>query len=90
MQPLALPAPQERLLIELHLAPVGAHIHIQTSDQLRSLANSLLNTAVGMHRAGIVHCDIRPANIVQYRGEWVLIDWELAGPSIRWFGGKPR
>ena len=94
MQLLALPAPQTRSLIELHLSPVGAQLHIQTSEQLRSLATSLLTTAVGMHRdgasQGIVHCDIRPANIVQYRGEWVLIDWELAGPIDRvvWWRAK--
>ena len=92
MQPLTMPAPQARWLIELHLSPVGAHLHIQTSEQLRSLAIALLTTAVGMHQAGIVHCDIRPANIVQYRGEWVLIDWELAGRIDRevWWRAKER
>ncbi len=80
MQPLALPALQQLSRIELHLFPVGARFHISTSDQLRSLTTSLLTTAAAMHRAGIVHCDIRAANVVQYCSDWVLIDWELAGP----------
>ena len=79
-QPLALPALHEESFIELHLSPVGARFHILTSDQQGSLITSLLTTAAAMHQAGIVHRDIRAANVVQYCGSWVLIDWELAGP----------
>ena len=79
-QHLRLPGHHQPSHIELHLSPVGVRFQIQTSDQLRSLTTSLLTTAAAIHLAGIVHCDIRAANVVQYRGEWVLIDWELAGP----------
>ena len=59
-----------------------------------SLTTSLLTTAAAMHQAGIKHRDIRAANVVQYCGNWVLIDWELAGAvnALTWWrpGGDLR
>ena len=45
--------------IQLSLSPVGARFLINTADQLRSLATSLLEMVAAMHQAGFVHRDIR-------------------------------
>ena len=79
-QTFALPPIHGDASIQLSLSPVGARFLINTADQLRGLATSLLETVAAMHQAGFVHRDIRVDNIVHYFGRWILIDWELAGP----------
>ena len=65
--------------VKLRLFPVGARFVITSPDQLRGLTTSLLETVAAMHEAGLVHRDIRGDNIVHHSGQWILIDWELAG-----------
>lgn len=63
------------------LEPVGARIEPRSIEELRSLAESMLELLVQLHAHGLVHRDIRIANVVRAGGEWVLIDWELAGTA---------
>ena len=79
-QTFALPPILEDAHVRLSLFPVGARFLIKSDDQLRSLTISVLETVAAMHQAGLVHRDIRVDNIVHYFGQWILIDWELAGP----------
>lgn len=76
--------------VELELEPVGACFNIHDDYQLRSLVASLLSTLRRLHAAGYVHRNIRIDNIVKYFGQWLLIDWELAGrvDQVLWWEGK--
>lgn len=53
-----------------------------------NLATSLVRTLAGVHRAGVVHRDINPANIVvSASGTPVLIDFDLAAVAGHGSGG---
>ena len=79
-QPLILPSLDGTPLVELSVTPVGARFLIKLAAQLRGLAISFLKTAAALHLEGFVHRDIREDNVVHYCEQWILIDWELAGP----------
>ncbi len=67
--------------IEIKLGPVGSRHRPNTAPELHVLACSLLELLTALHAEGLVHCDIRRDNIIFSDGQWVLIDWELAGPA---------
>lgn len=69
------------MAVYVKLTPVGARTEPRNTEQLRSLAESMLQLLVQLHAHGLVHRDIRSANVVRAGGEWVLIDWELAGAA---------
>lgn len=50
-----------------------------TADEVADLAVALLAALAAVHAAGLVHCDIKPANIMRDdAGRWVLIDFGSA------------
>lgn len=67
--------------IEVKLGPVGSRHKPSNALELHALACALLELLDALHAQGLVHRDIRRDNIVYYQGQWVLIDWELAGPA---------
>lgn len=49
-------------------------------DCVRELAKTLLETLVLLHKAGGMHCDLKPSNICEARPPavgWRLLDWNL-------------
>jgi tRNA A-37 threonylcarbamoyl transferase component Bud32 len=48
------------------------------TDELTGLGLGLARAIAGMHRAGVVHRDIAPANIVIFGGAPCLVDFALA------------
>ena len=67
--------------IEIKLGPVGSRHRPNTAPELYILASSLLELLTALHALGLVHRDIRRDNIIYSQGQWVLIDWELSGPT---------
>ncbi|WP_157847767.1 serine/threonine-protein kinase [Streptomyces violens] len=43
------------------------------AEMVWEVAQALLNALAAMHEAGIVHGDVRPANVVQTEGRWALL-----------------
>ena len=91
-QPLMLPPLDGPPLVKLSMAPVGARFHIKTAAQLCGLAISLLETAAALHQKGFVHREIREDNVVHHNENWILIDWELAGPvgATVWWSAREQ
>lgn len=74
-------SPDETVQVKLKLTPVGSRVKPGTAAELLTLVHSLLETLAALHALGLCHRDIRRDNIIWYKGEWLLIDWELAGPA---------
>ena len=68
-------------MVALKLRPIGMHAPIVTINQLLILMKQLLLTLTALHKQEWVHRDIRIDNLVHGSKGWVLIDWELAGPT---------
>ena len=68
--------------VTLRLEPVGATWWHEELPAVIGLVETLV-TLAAIHHHGFVHCDIRDDNIVSGPRGWLLIDWELAGPSGR-------
>jgi hypothetical protein len=47
-------------------------------DLANTVVGAVLRTLRGAHAAGIMHCDVRPANIVLKDGAVYLVDWGLS------------
>mmetsp|Transcript_54765 Transcript_54765/g.138760 ORF Transcript_54765/g.138760 Transcript_54765/m.138760 type:complete len:429 (+) Transcript_54765:94-1380(+) len=50
-------------------------------EELRHIQWSLVSIVCGLHAAGFVHMDIKPANIVLFGKFWKLVDFDGARPS---------
>ncbi|WP_048439682.1 AAA family ATPase [Caenimonas sp. SL110] len=60
-------------------------------DTVLSLACELARTLAGVHRAGVIHRDINPANIVLCAsGRALLIDFDLAVPAGQHLAVEPN
>lgn len=63
--------------LTFHLSPVGItvapeYIH---EEEIRVAVCSIARAVLGLHDKGLLHCDIRWANIISlHNGTWVLID----------------
>ena len=74
----------------LILAPLGVPLEVELSGRSgaplaalkRAFADEVLSglhaTLRAAHTAGLVHCDVRPANCVFAGGRPLLLDWGLA------------
>jgi serine/threonine protein kinase len=71
----------ELVFVEVKLEPIGALWTCETDESLNMLAANLLVTLTRVHEHGFVHRDIRKENVVKLRQVFILIDWDLAGPS---------
>jgi len=69
---------KEKIELELHLKPIGASRRPKDVQELRSAIKCVLQFLEQFHKIGYVHRDIRWPNIICYKGEWVVIDLELA------------
>jgi serine/threonine protein kinase len=47
-------------------------------DEARPLAEQLLSALAAIHQAGLVHCDLKPSNIMLLPGRAVIMDFGLA------------
>ncbi len=67
-----------------------------TWDELRRPATRLLEILAGVHRAGVVHRDLKPGNVMVREGEPVVLDFGLArgkaltSAEVRSAEGTPR
>ncbi len=77
--------------VEIHLSPVGAAADPSTDEHLRSLVRDVLSALEILHQSGLVHRDVRMANVINFRSQWILIDFELAGRADEpvWFVSLP-
>jgi predicted Ser/Thr protein kinase len=60
----------------LYISPVGNHLELK--DWTVDIATDLLDLLQKIHSLGIVHRDIRPANIILRAGSVLLVDWGFA------------
>jgi len=47
-------------------------------DNKRLIFSQLFDSISTIHRAGILHCDIRPSNCLKFDGGWQVVDFDLA------------
>lgn len=68
---------------DYHALPVGASRRRELFNLLEHLVGAC-NTVAYAHDVGIVHCDLKPANIMIGKyGETLVLDWGLAQPFER-------
>ena len=77
--------------VGLQLAPVGIPllVHLATASMDKSdrwtfavqVATQLAETLRLAHKAGVIHGDVRPSNVVLVRGVAYLVDWGLGSAS---------
>jgi serine/threonine protein kinase len=53
---------------------------VPETAQLRGLLEQLANGVAAIHRAGLVHGDLQPANVLVEHGRVVIVDFGLAAP----------
>jgi hypothetical protein len=77
------------LTLQLHRAAAGP----LALDEALSIADCLLLALKELHAARLVHCDVKPANVLRVAGKWRLGDIGLLSPrellngsrGTRWF-----
>ncbi len=73
---------RKRLSFSMELVP-GKHLNEVTKSDLNPGALGRLRSNVSrLHRAGLAHGDIKPANIMVVGGEMKLIDWGTARRGV--------
>jgi len=67
--------------VQLQLGPLGSVGEICNQLELAHMVRSVATTLQKVHSVGLVHRDVRLANILNqgHPLRWLLIDWELAG-----------
>ena len=56
--------------------------------RIRVIATDLAEALASLHKAKLIHCDIKPLNVVRYDGRWRLIDLDCACDISKPFGAK--
>lgn len=67
--------------LEERLASHAAAGTTLSVEELRNVHWSLVSIVCGLHGAGFVHMDIKPANVVRFGDTWKLIDFDGAVKS---------
>eukprot|EP01118_Nematostelium_gracile_P008694 TRINITY_DN2885_c0_g1_i1.p1 TRINITY_DN2885_c0_g1~~TRINITY_DN2885_c0_g1_i1.p1 ORF type:complete len:529 (-),score=63.67 TRINITY_DN2885_c0_g1_i1:210-1796(-) len=71
---------QSQIPIEIATTRVGTTVVPLTSDVGALAIKAVLTFLVDFHAHGFVHRDLRWPNILQTDDDWMVIDYELAGP----------
>jgi hypothetical protein len=64
--------------LRIKLAPVGVNRLPLTVPELLKCVKNICTALFGIHSFGAMHCDVRWSNIIEYFGDWYLIDCEYA------------
>jgi tRNA A-37 threonylcarbamoyl transferase component Bud32 len=62
----------------IRLVPVGVDRMPNSEEQLITAIKHICECLYSLHKLGYYHCDVRWSNIIEYFGEWYLIDSEYA------------
>lgn len=62
----------------IKLAPVGVNRQPSTLPELLKCVKDISSALFGLHERRLVHCDVQWSNIIEYFGDWYLIDCEYA------------
>ena len=62
----------------IKLAPVGVNRLPLTLSELVKCVKDICSALFGLHALRTMHCDVRWSNIIEYFGDWYLIDCEYA------------
>ena len=62
----------------IRLVPVGTERKPDSVDELITATKHILECLFSLHELGYFHCDVRWNNIIDYFGDWYLIDCEYA------------
>lgn len=57
-------------------------------EEVVELGAQLLRTLEDLHEAGLTHCDVKPANIIQIEGRWLLSDIGLLARTDQFPTGR--
>jgi len=73
--------------LQLHLKRQGG----LAADDATAIARELAEAIVHLHRHGVTHGDIKPANVLRLNGRWALADYGLADDvdAATGVGGTP-
>ena len=62
----------------IRLVPVGVERKPASAKELITAIKHICECLFGLHKLGYYHCDVRWPNIIDFFGEWYLIDCEYA------------
>lgn len=62
----------------IRLVPVGVERKPNSLDELEKAIKQICTCLLSLHELGYFHCDVRWNNIIEYFGDWYLIDSEYA------------
>ena len=82
VMPLADDARESSLLIPEHYEPKTLQWFLANrltlpAEQVVDIGRQVAESLVELHRNGVTHCDVKPANVMQFRGAWMLGDLGL-------------
>jgi serine/threonine protein kinase len=88
VMPLADDARDAALLVPEHYEPKTLQWFLANrltlpAEQLVDIGRQVAESLVELHRNGITHCDVKPANVMQLRGVWMLGDLGLIDRTDR-------
>lgn len=65
--------------VRIKMSPTAHHHTPASCTELYELVTAVLTMLQGLHALGLVHRDIRLANVLRDGTRWIVTDWELAG-----------
>lgn len=88
VMPLADDARESSLLVPEHYEPKTLQWFLANrltlpAEQVAEIGCQVADSLVELHRNGVTHCDVKPANVMQFRGVWMLGDLGLIDRTDR-------